>query len=60
MTDDDGSGLTWNLPEMWGRNRAQAGFNQPLVFQLGFVYDLPFGPGKAMLQSGIGRWLLGD
>jgi hypothetical protein len=60
MTDDDGGGLSWNLPDMRRRNYAEGGFNQPLVFQMGFVYDLPFGPGRQMLQSGIGRWILGD
>ena len=44
------------------RNRATAGFNRAQVFQLGWVYELPFGKGKAYLNSGglvskvIGGW----
>jgi len=44
------------------RNRASAGFDQRHVFQLGWVYELPFGPGKKFLNSGnlaskiVGGW----
>ena len=30
------------------------------IWAQSFVYELPFGPGKTYLQSGAGRWLLGD
>jgi hypothetical protein len=43
MADEDGwVGLTWNHPLMYERNFALAGFDRPHVFQLGFVYTLPF------------------
>ncbi len=46
MTDDDGwSELMWNDPAIINRNRAQAGYNRPHVFQLATIYDLPFGRG---------------
>jgi len=61
-TDDDG----WAQPGWFGsqfqRNRATAGFNRAQVFQLGWVYELPFGKGKAYLNGGglaskvIGGW----
>jgi hypothetical protein len=61
-TDDDG----WAQPGWFGnqfqRNRATAGFNRTQVFQLGWVYELPFGKGKAYLNNGgivskvIGGW----
>ena len=43
MADEDGwVGLTWNSPLMYDRNFATAGFDRPHVFQMGFVYTLPF------------------
>jgi carboxypeptidase family protein/TonB-dependent receptor-like protein len=43
-TDDDGwAGVDWNDPSVLARNYAQAGYNIPHIFQLGFVADLPFG-----------------
>jgi hypothetical protein len=41
--DEDGwAGLTWNHPALLGRNFALAGFDRTHVFQMGFVYELPF------------------
>ena len=61
VTDDDGwAGVTWNIPEQFDRNRARAGYDQNHIFQIGFVYELPFGAGKAMANQGIARWLLGN
>ncbi len=60
VTDDGGGSLTFRLPEMLGRNRANASYNQPHVLQLGFMYDTPFGPGKKYFNSGPGRWIFGD
>ncbi|MCL4782072.1 MAG: carboxypeptidase regulatory-like domain-containing protein [Bryobacterales bacterium] len=40
------------------RNRATAGYDRTHMFTLGFLYDLPFGPGKAWVHSGVGSWLL--
>ena len=43
-TDDDGwAGLSWNDPGLLGRNRANAGYNRPHVFQWATLYQLPFG-----------------
>jgi len=52
-TDDDGwAGLTWNDPNILRRNRARAGFDTPQIFQLAYVYELPFGKGKSMASNG--------
>jgi hypothetical protein len=43
MADEDGwVGLNWNHPLMYDQNFALAGFDRPHVFQMGFVYSLPF------------------
>jgi len=52
-TDDDGwASLTWNDPSVFRRNRAQAGYNTPHIFQLAYVYELPVGKGKRWASSG--------
>ena len=52
MFDDEGwAGLTWNAPFVQSRNRAAAGYDRRHVFQMGWVYQLPFGKGKAMNVS---------
>jgi len=52
-TDDDGwAGLSWNDPNVLRRNRAQAGFNTPQIFQLAYVYELPIGKGKTWASGG--------
>jgi len=48
-----------HLPAFEG-NRAQAGYNIPHIFQMGFVYDLPTGKGKAYANDGVARRVLGD
>jgi hypothetical protein len=62
-TDDDGwAGLDWNDPNILRRNRAQAGFNTPHIFQLAYVYELPLGKGKQWANGGgattkiLGGW----
>ena len=43
MADEDGwVGLTWNHPLMYSENYALAGFDRTHVFQMGWVYELPF------------------
>ncbi len=43
MADEDGwVGLTWNHPLMYDSNFALAGFDRTHIFQMGFVYSLPF------------------
>jgi len=61
-TDDDGwAEMDW-YGNQFARNRATAGFNRNQVFQLGWVYELPFGKGKAFLNTGnlaskvLGGW----
>ena len=52
-TDDDGwASVAWNDPNAFRRNRAAAGFNTPHIFQLAYVYELPFGKGKTWASSG--------
>ena len=61
-TDDDGwAGLSWNDPTVLRRNRAQAGYNTPQIFQMSYIYELPFGSGKRWANSGgaakvVGGW----
>ena len=60
MTDDDGwAGVSWNIPSQFSRNRARAGYDQNHIFQLGYVYELPFGEGKPFANSGVSKTLLG-
>jgi hypothetical protein len=41
--DEDGwTDLTWNHPLMYDKNFALAGFDRTHVFQMGFVWELPF------------------
>jgi hypothetical protein len=43
MADEDGwTGLTWSHPAMYDQNFALAGFDRTHVFQLGWVWELPF------------------
>jgi hypothetical protein len=47
-------GLLFNHPSVRHRNRALAGFDRTHNFHLGFLYELPFGPGKPLANAG--RW----
>jgi hypothetical protein len=49
----------WNAPIVFDRNRAQADHNIPHNFQLGWVYELPFGPGKSWATTGTSGAILG-
>jgi hypothetical protein len=56
--DEDGwTQLDFNAPSQYDRNWALAGFDRPHVFQLGFVYELPFGKGEG---GGIAKALVKD
>jgi hypothetical protein len=60
MTDDDGwAAIMFNHLPDFHRNRAQAGYNIPHMFQVGYVYELPFGQGKKYAGSGPARLILG-
>ena len=62
MADDEGwVGTTYNWEPVFGRNRAAAGFDRRHIFQLGYVYELPFGKGKQwangkLASNVIGGW----
>jgi hypothetical protein len=59
-TDEDGwAGVMFNYEPAFKRNRARAGYDIPHTFQLGFVYELPFGKGMKHANSGALRWILG-
>jgi hypothetical protein len=55
MTDDDGwAGLLWNDPELFDRNRAEAGYNRPHMLQLATIYEIPLG----REGGGLTNWLI--
>jgi hypothetical protein len=59
-TDDDGwASVGWNYAPVFQRNRATAGFDRNQVFQMGWVYELPLGPGKQHLNSGVASKIVG-
>jgi hypothetical protein len=69
MADEDGwVGLTWNSPLKFNDNFAIAGFDRTHVFQMGWVYELPFLKhnettlGKVLggwQLNGVGSWFTG-
>jgi hypothetical protein len=60
FADDDGRvGLLFNYAPELSRNRALAGFDIPNNFEIGGLYDLPFGKDKAHFQHGVAGALLG-
>jgi hypothetical protein len=60
FTDDEPGGLTFNTPNQIGRNRALAGYDRTHLFQMSTIYEVPFGPKKRFLNSGIASWILRD
>jgi hypothetical protein len=49
--------LTFNSPSAIPKNYARAGYDQPHVFQFGFVADLPFGKNsKSALGAIVRNW----
>jgi hypothetical protein len=42
------------------RNYGPTGYDRTHMFVASHIYELPFGRGKKYLQTGIGRYLLGD
>lgn len=57
--DDGGVGVMFNWEPAFCRNRALAGYDIPHMLQAGYVYELPFGKGKNMANSGAASVLLG-
>jgi hypothetical protein len=60
MADEDGwVGLTWNHPLKYADNFALAGFDRTHVFQIGFLYQLPFlKNSKNLMGKFLGGWQL--
>ncbi|MBI1761451.1 MAG: TonB-dependent receptor [Acidobacteria bacterium] len=58
MADEDGwVGLTWNSPLKFQDNFALGGFDRTHVFQMGFVYELPFLKDRSHLMGKVlGGW----
>jgi hypothetical protein len=58
MTDEDGwVGVTWNNPLVYDKNYALASFDRTHVFQMGFVYELPFlRENTAAIGKVLGGW----
>jgi hypothetical protein len=58
MADEDGwVGVTWNGASQYDRNFALAGYDRTHVFQMGFVYELPFAKdGSGALNYAIKDW----
>ncbi len=59
FTDDDGWAQTGWFGSQFPRNRATAGFNVGQNFELGWVYELPFGKGKKFLNNGLVSQIIG-
>jgi hypothetical protein len=59
-TYGDWTTFSWNAPSVFYRNKASAANNIPHVFQLGYVYEVPFGNGKKWASSGVSKAILGD
>ena len=55
-TGDYGGLLIPAIPEL---NRGRSNDNPTHIFVQSYIWELPFGPGKKWLQSGVGRWILG-
>ncbi|HEY3132187.1 MAG TPA: TonB-dependent receptor [Acidobacteriota bacterium] len=55
---DDNGGLGNHI--IIRANRGRAGFDRTQSFVQNFIWELPFGPSHNWLQSGPGRWILGD
>ncbi|QOY89179.1 TonB-dependent receptor [Paludibaculum fermentans] len=56
----DWTAFNWNAASVFDRNRANSNFNIPHMFQVGYVYELPFGKTKKWATSGLTAAVLGD
>jgi len=60
MADDDGwTGVGWNYGPVFSRNRAPAGFDHSQIFNVGWVYELPFGKNGMFFKSGAASKIFG-
>ncbi len=55
----DWTEFSWNATSVFYRNRATASHDVPHIFQLAYVYDIPFGGGKKWATSGMPKAVLG-
>jgi hypothetical protein len=58
-TDNNDGGLFRNYPLSYSLNKALAGFDRTQVFQVYYVYQLPFGKGHTLLNHGWASWVVG-
>jgi Carboxypeptidase regulatory-like domain/TonB dependent receptor-like, beta-barrel len=58
-TYSDWTEFTWNAVSQMHRNRALASHDVPQNFQLGVLYELPFGVGKPWATTGTSAAILG-
>jgi hypothetical protein len=60
MADDDGwTGVGWNYGPVFSRNRAPAGFDHTHIFNVGWVYELPFGKHGMFFKTGVAEKVFG-
>jgi hypothetical protein len=55
----DWTAFSWNALSVFNRNRASAANNIPHTFQLGYLYEAPFGNGKKWATTGVSKAVLG-
>ena len=55
----DWTTFSWNAASVFNRNRASAANNIPHMFNLGYVYEVPFGEGKKLATNGVPKAVLG-
>jgi hypothetical protein len=56
FNDNNDSTLTWNIPSLWDRNRAAAGFDRTHNLQIYGVYALPFANRRDFVGKVAGNW----
>ncbi len=54
----DWTAFSWNAASVFYRNRASSANNIPHMFQIGYMYELPFGPGKKWATTGAPKAVL--
>jgi hypothetical protein len=55
-TDEDGwATKTWSQPSQMERNYAKAGYDRTHIFQMGFVYELPFAKNADGVVGGLAK-----
>jgi carboxypeptidase family protein/TonB-dependent receptor-like protein len=57
--NDSGSGVRVDHPDYWNLNYGRLGYDYRHVFNATGIWEVPLGPGKAHLNSGVGAAILG-